>query len=569
MNHDSRAETHYVFNQPPPLVDHDPWAADTALREAVDREGGGWAEDELAAFSRRTASEEVLRWGDEANRFEPELRTHDRFGHRIDEVEFHPSWHHLMELGKENEVHSLAWSRQRAGAHVVRAAKHYLLAHAEAGVLCPLTMTFAAVPALRAEPEVAESWVPRLLTPHYDPRLLPPEEKSGCTLGMAMTEKQGGSDVRANTTRAVPIDGSDHEFRLTGHKWFCSAPMSDGFLTLAYPSTSNEPTSDEESRADGDEAAAGLTCFLVPRILDDGTRNVFRIQRLKRKLGNRSNASSEIEYRGTWARRIGPMGRGVPTIIEMVNHTRLDCVLGSAGLMRQALAQAIHHTRHRQAFGRRLAEQPLMRQVLADLALEVEAATALAFRLARAFDAEPSSSDGLRESAFRRVATAIGKYWVCKRGPSMVFEAMECLGGNGYVEESILPRLYREMPVNSIWEGSGNVMCLDVLRALQREPECADVFLAELESARGSDSTYDHELDRLRDELAKPSIAGARRLVEGLAVQLQASLLLRHAPSEVAEAFMVGRLRGRGRLFGTLPDPRAVDGLIVRTHAAS
>lgn len=544
--------THDVVNQPPPLEDIDLFSTDTVLREGVHREGAAWANAELADFGARVGRAETIELGHLANRHEPELRTHDRFGHRLDTVRFHPAWHELMALGVGAEIHALPWNRPRAGAHVARAAKHFLLTQVEAGVGCPLTMTFAAVPALRAEPALANEWIPRLISTIYDARFVPAADKKGCLMGMAMTEKQGGSDVRANTTRAVrnPQDG-EGVYRLTGHKWFCSAPMCDAFLTLA-------------------QTDAGITCFLVPRFLPDGARNGFFLQRLKSKLGNRSNASSEVEYRDTWARRVGEEGRGVPTILEMVGHTRLDCTLGSAALMRQALAQAQHHAAHRHAFGRRLLDQPLMRNVLADLALESEAATTLMLRVARAYDDADGATDGEEAEApraLRRILTAIAKYWVCKRAPTMVVEALECHGGNGYVEESILPRLYREAPLSSIWEGSGNVMCLDVLRAMQREPETVPALLDEFRLAQGADRRYDAalaELDTLLADRRDPQ-AGARRLVERLALLAQAGLLLRHAPPAVADAFCAARLAGEGGLaFGTLPSGVDLDGLLKR-----
>lgn len=544
------SSTHEVLNQPPPLEHYDPLALDRVLGEALVREGADWARDEVRRFGLRTATSEVLEWGHLANRHPPELQTHDRFGHRLDEVVFHPAWHELMALGVEAEIHALPWNRPQPGAHVARAAKHYLFSQVEAGVHCPLTMTFAAVPALRRQPEVAAEWVPRITSTAYDPDLAPPEEKAGCLMGMAMTEKQGGSDVRANTTRAQPVasGGPGGEYLLTGHKWFCSAPMCDAFLTLA-------------------QSEGGLSCFLVPRILPSGERNRFCLQRLKNKLGNRSNASSEVEYRETWARMVGEEGRGIPTILEMVAHTRLDCALGSAGLMRQALAQALHHTTHRHAFGRALREQPLMRNVLADLALEWEASTTLVLRVARAYDeAEESSAD----RAFRRIATAITKYWVCKRTPAMVAEALECHGGNGYVEESILPRLYREAPLSSIWEGSGNVMCLDVLRAMTREPETIPALFAELGKAKGADRRYDAHLIDLEQQLGNRSDMElrARRVVEGLALALQGALLIRHAPVAVADAFCAARLAGEGgHEYGTLPSGVDFEAILQRAWA--
>jgi len=441
----------------------------------------------------------------------------------------------VMRTGMEHEVHNLPWRSRRPGAHVARAALLFLHTQAEAGSCCPLTMTFASVPALRQQPEVYAEWEPRLLGTQYDPRMLPAAEKRSALLGMAMTEKQGGSDVRTNSTRARPLgrEGPGEAYELVGHKWFCSAPNCDAFLTLA-------------------QTGRGISCFLVPRWRPDGSRNPFRLQRLKDKLGNRSNASAELEYTGTWARMLGEEGRGIRTILEMVHHTRLDCVTASAGLMRQALAQALHHTAHRNAFGRALRDQPLMRNVLADLAIESEAATALALRLARAFDA---SAEDEAERAFARIATAVAKFQVCKRAPGLVAEAMECLGGNGYVEESMLPRLYREAPVNAIWEGSGNVVCLDVLRASVREPASLPAVMAELRLARGADRTLDAWVDGLEAELARPEEAElrARRSVERLALALQASLLVRHAPKAVADAFCASRLGDGGLGFGTLP----------------
>ncbi|HET6328401.1 MAG TPA: isovaleryl-CoA dehydrogenase [Planctomycetaceae bacterium] len=545
-------ETHRVENQPPALENYNAFTTDIALREAVMREGGGWGFDRLTRFGELVGSARVITWGQQANRFPPILRTHDRFGHRVDEVEFHPAWHELMTIGVEHEAHALAWRSPKNGAHVVRAALEFLLYQQEAGVGCPLTMTFAAVPTLRREAALAAEWLPRITSNVYDPRFIPASEKKGALIGMAMTEKQGGSDVRANTTRARPIGGdgtggSSNEYLLTGHKWFCSAPMSDAFLTLA-------------------QTERGLTCFLVPRWKPDGNRNVFAIQRLKDKLGNRSNASSEIEYRDTWAQRVGEEGRGVATIIEMVNHTRLDCVVGSAALMRQAVVQAVHHASHRRAFGKLLIEQPAMQNVLADLAVESEAATALMARLARAYDRGATDE---QEKSFARIATAVGKFWVCKRAPAHIAEALECLGGNGYVEESMLPRLYREAPLNSIWEGSGNVMCLDVLRAIQREPQSLEALRGELESAKGADPHYDRLLERLGRELtATEDIeVRARQIVELLAIALQAAVLLRAGVTAVTDAFLATRVaRTGGQIYGTLPTGTACRELIDRAR---
>jgi putative acyl-CoA dehydrogenase len=516
-------------NQPPPLEGYDLFSENRPLVEALRREGDAHAEKRCAAFGRLCGAR-PLELGRLANEHTPVLRTHDRFGERIDEVEFHLAWHELLGLGVQHGLHSCA------GGHVARAARFMTLAYAEAGVGCPLSMTFASVPALSAAaPELAERWAPLLGATAYDPGLRKPLDKAGALCGMAMTERQGGSDVRANETRAEP----DHDaYLLNGDKWFCSAPMSDAFLVLA-------------------QAPAGLTCFLLPRVLDDGTRNGFRIDRLKDKLGNRSNASAEIRLEDAVAHRVGDEGRGVATIIEMVVHTRLDCVLGSTALMRRAVAEATHHAAHRAAFGRVLAEQPLMQNVLADMCLDAEAATATAMRLARAFD------EG--DSAFRRLATAVAKYWVCKATPPLVAEALECLGGNGYVEESALPRLYRESPVNSVWEGSGNVNCLDVLRALGREPESREAFVSELELARGGNGTLDTALSGLGGELDAADERTARRLVERLALTLQASLLVRHAPSEVADAFCATRLGDEGgRAYGTLPSDAETAAIVER-----
>ncbi|MEV6991269.1 acyl-CoA dehydrogenase family protein [Streptomyces sp. NPDC093228] len=526
------ATTHTVTNQAPPLVGYDVFTADRALAAAVERHLDpallDEARDELSGLGRSAGSAQVQEWGAQANEYPPRLRTHDRYGNRIDEVEFHPSWHRLLGKGVAAGL-TAAWSRP--GGHVRRAAAFVLWTQAEAGNGCPLSMTHAAVPALRTDPALAAEWEPRLTSTVYDRALRPAAEKAGVIFGMGMTEKQGGSDVRANTTTARPL-AEDGTYELTGHKWFCSAPMSDAFLVLA-------------------QAPGGLTCFLLPRVLDDGSRNVFRIQRLKDKLGNRSNASSEVEFDGTWARRVGDEGRGVRTIIEMVAATRLDCVLGSAALMRQAVAQAIHHCTYREAFGGKLVDKPLMRNVLADLALESEAATTLALRLAAAYD-EGSE----RERAFLRLAVPAAKYWVTKRCTPLVVEASECLGGNGYVEESGMPRLLRESPLNSVWEGAGNVQALDVLRALQREPQALDAYLQEVGRARGADHRLDAATKNLLSELAdlENVEVRARRVVERIALVLQGSLLVRFAPPEVADAFCASRLGGDwGSAFGTLP----------------
>ncbi|HEY3758548.1 MAG TPA: acyl-CoA dehydrogenase family protein [Solirubrobacteraceae bacterium] len=543
--------THAVLNQVPALEDWDVFSTNTPLVEALEREGAGWASDRARALGELVGGE-PQQWGVLANEHKPMLHTHDRFGNRLDEVEFHPAWHKLMQLGVESELHSLPWRSQEPAAHAARAALYMTAMQAEAGFACPITMTFAAIPALRVQPELAAEWEPLLTANSYDPRSLPAAEKGSAISGMAMTEKQGGSDVRANTTVARPLNGGGPaaEYLLTGHKWFCSAPMSDVFLVLAQ-------TDD------------GLSCFLLPRILPDGSRNAFHIQRLKDKLGNRSNASSEIELHGAWARMVGEPGRGVPTIIEMVGHTRLDCVIGTAAGMRAGTVRAIHHAAHRHAFGKLLIDQPLMRNVLADLALESEATTALAMRLARAYDEADGGEDEAAQ-LFKRLATAVGKYWACKRAPNHAFEALECHGGNGYVEDSGMPRLYREAPLTSIWEGSGNVMSLDVLRALARSPQTLEVFFAELELARGADRRLDTYLDGLRGEFAvlEDIETRARRIVERMALALQGSLLVRDAPPAVADAFCAARLdRDAGLEYGTLPADTDFQTLIERGSA--
>jgi putative acyl-CoA dehydrogenase len=528
--------THEVLNQAPPLGGRNLFVDHLALSEALDRDGAGWARDRLTAAGAFWGGDPV-RWGFEANEHPPRLKTFDRYGHRIDEVEFHRAWHDLMGLAVSHELHSLPWTSASPGAHVARTAMYLTAAQPEGGFACPITMTFAAVPALRASPELAALWEPRLTATTYEPSLVAAGKRSALC-GMAMTEKQGGSDVRANTTVAVAADGAEgagEEYELTGHKWFCSAPMCDLFLVLA-------------------QARDGLSCFALPRILPDGSRNAMHLQRLKDKLGNRSNASSEIELHGARARMVGEPGRGVQTIIEMVGHTRLDCVIGTAAGMRWGVAQATWHAAHRSAFGRVLASQPLMRNVLADLCIESEAATALAMRLARAYDEAAAGSAAA--TSFRRLATAVAKYHVCKRGPGHAFEALECLGGNGYVEESGMPRLYREMPLSSIWEGSGNVMALDVLRALARSPAVLDVFFEELAEAAGADVRLDAFCVALRSQLADGDAlqSRARRVVEQMALALQGSLLVRHAPAAVADAFCASRLAGdAGLAYGTLP----------------
>jgi putative acyl-CoA dehydrogenase len=537
--------THEVTNQVPLLVGHDT-ADDPALLEGLHREGADWAEDDVHALGRLAGSREAQEWGRVANEHEPVLRTHDRYGNRIDEVEYHPAYHELMTVAVEHGLHAAPWADERAGAHVARAAKFYLWGQVEAGHACPISMTYAAVPALRHNPELAGRFEPLLAATVYDPGLRAPETKRGLTAGMSMTEKQGGSDVRANATRAVPQpDGS---YLLTGHKWFTSAPMCDVFLVLA-------------------QAPGGLSCFLLPRVLPDGTRNRMHLQRLKDKLGNRSNASSEVEYDGAVAWLVGEEGHGVRTIIQMVNMTRLDCVIAGAAGMRAGLVQAVHHATHRQAFGSYLADTPLMRNVLADLTIESEAATTLAMRLAGATDRAVAGDE--QASAFRRLGLAVSKYWVCKRTSTHAAEALECLGGNGYVEESGMPRLYREAPLISIWEGSGNVAALDVLRAMGTGTES---FFAEVDLAAGGDRRLDQSVERLKGDLSRLSDpaeaqAAARRLVERMALVLQGSLLVRYGHPAVADAFCASRLGGDwGVAFGTLPSGVDTAAIIERAR---
>ncbi|MFE7773688.1 acyl-CoA dehydrogenase family protein [Streptomyces sp. NPDC057445] len=544
--------THEVTNQVPPLTGHDV-ADDPVLLEGVRNEGAGWYEEDLHRLGLLAGSDEVRRWGEEANAYEPVLRTHDRYGNRVDEVDFHPSYHALMDVAIREGLGGTAWAEDKPGAHVARAAGLMVWGFADQSHLCPVSMTYAVVPALRHAPEQAAAFEPLLTGRVYDPGLRAPEGKRGLLAGMGMTEKQGGSDVRANTTAATP--GPDGTWRLRGHKWFTSAPMNDLFLVLA--------------QASGSDGPGGLSCFLVPRVLPDGSRNTFRIQRLKDKLGNRGNASSEPEFDDTVAWLVGPEGRGVRTIIEMVTMTRLDCILSSASGMRTALTLAAHHVRHRSAFGAKLVDQPLMRNVVADLALESEAATTLALRVAGAVDR--AQQGDRQEQSFLRLATAVAKYWVCKRQPTMVAEALECLGGNGFVEESGMPRLYRDAPLNGIWEGSGNVSALDVLRALTREPESLGAFEAEIAAAAGGDSRLDGAWRRLRDELRTGEDAQlrARWLVERMALVLQGSLLVRHAPASVADAFCASRLGGEhGLAFGTLPTGVDRAGILARVPGA-
>ena len=538
-----------ALNQVPPLTNYNLFLADGTLLAAVERSGAGWAREQLIELGRLLGTEELQRWGFDANENTPVLHTHDRFGNRRDEVVFHPSWHNLMRTAIANRVHSLPWVEKRKGAHVARAALMMLTSQNEGGHNCPISMTFSGVATLRSEPDLAGKWEPRIFSSEYDPRFAPAPEKKGVLLGMGMTEKQGGSDVRANTTRAEKL-GRSKEYLITGHKWFCSAPMCDAFLILA-------------------QAPKGLSCFLLPRWTPTGERNHFYIQRLKNKMGNRSNASAEVEFAQAWAQLVGEEGRGVSTIIEMVNHTRLDCAIGSAALMRQAVVQAIHHARHRKAFGKLLIDQPLMRNVLADLLIESEAATLLMVRLASAFDARESDPE---ERAFARITAAIAKYWLCKRACMQVGEALECLGGNGFVEESIMPRLYREAPLNSIWEGSGNVICLDILRALAKEPLALEVLMRELRQNQSPDARLNKFVQDLETQLSQttrdPNLeAQARNLAEALALALQANLMVRYSSPAMAEAFLLSRLNGEhGYTFGTLPASVDVGSILSSNH---
>lgn len=532
-----------VANQPPPLQDYNVFLSDRALREGVERETRGLDRSELEELGELAGKPDIIQLGFDANENPPQLHTHDRYGNRIDEVRFHPSWHVLMATAAARGLHAAPWLDQMPHAHVRRAAKFFVWSQVEGGHGCPISMTYAAVPALRHNEALADEWVPKLAARTYDPRLIPIAEKNSAICGMGMTEKQGGSDVRANQTRATrtPVDGT---YVLSGHKWFCSAPMSDAFLVLA--------------QADG-----GLSCFFVPRVLPDGSRNPFAIQRLKDKLGNRSNASSEVEFHGTLAWLVGEEGRGVNTIVEMVNQTRLDCIIGSAALLRQALAQAIHHATYRHTFGKRLIDHVLMQNVLADLALESEAATVLMLRLARAVD---DASKNPHAAALKRIGTAVGKYYVCKRAPMATAEALECLGGNGYVEESIMPRLYREAPLNSIWEGSGNINALDVLRIVQKQPEAIEALRIEITPAL-EDRRVADALARLETDLKdRESMEWrARSLVERMALLWQAALLLQHAPNYVSDGFIASRLSGESRqTLGTLPIKTALKGIVQR-----
>ncbi|AZE96783.1 Acyl-CoA dehydrogenase [Pseudomonas orientalis] len=549
MNLHRFAETHDVTNQPPSLDGTNLYRIDLPLQEWARRFGAGWAESRIDAYG-ALAGGPLMEAGFLANQNKPVFSSHDRYGHRIDLVEFHPAYHELMRTAVEHGLPSLPWTDAQSGAHVARAAMTYLHSQAEAGTGCPLTMTFACVPALRLQPELADLWLPKILGTQYDPRNIGIAHKSGATIGMAMTEKQGGTDVRANTTRGYPVGagGPGQAYELVGHKWFCSAPMCDGFLTLA-------------------QTDKGLSCFLLPRHRPDDTRNEFYIQRLKNKLGNCSNASSEVEFRGALAWMIGEEGRGVPTIIEMVAMTRFDCMVGSSALMRQALTQASHHCAHRSVGGRVLSEQPLMQNVLADLALESEAALALSLRMGRALD----HLEDEQEAKFARLVTAVGKYWICKRAPAMINEAAECMGGAGYVEDSILPRLYREAPVNSTWEGSGNVQCLDVLRALSKEPGVLEALFVELGDGHG-DARLARHIERLKSAFMDTQDIQyrARQLTEDIALALQTKLLLEAGNAAVSDGFVVSRLgESSGRVYGALPRGVDVEALVARSTPPS
>ncbi|WP_417544901.1 acyl-CoA dehydrogenase family protein [Marinobacter sp.] len=540
------AATHEVVNQPPALENYNLYEQDIALQEAVQREGAGKAESDLKTFGALAGDAAIIDLGFRANNNKPTFNTHDRFGHRIDEVDFHPSYHELMRLAFENGLHSSPWTDPGKGAHVTRAAKYYMHSQVEAAHCCPVTMTFAAIPSIRKQPELASLWESRVLANNYDPRNVPDSQKSSVTIGMAMTEKQGGSDVRANSTLAYPVgtNGPGQAYELVGHKWFVSAPMCDAFLVLA-------------------QAPGGLSCFLMPRWRPDGTKNPWQIQRLKNKMGNVANASSEVELRGALAWMIGEEGRGVPTIIEMVAMTRFDCMIGSSAGMRQAVAQATHHCRHRSAFGSQLIDQPLMQNVLADLVLENEAALAYTMRVARALDNQNQEHERL----LARLATPVGKYWICKRTPNHAYESMECIGGSGVMEDCIMPRLFRESPVNAIWEGSGNVQCLDTLRAIHKEPETLDAFFREAAEAKGADRRFDQFLAQLQNDFADISDVQyrARNLVDRMALTLQVSLLLRNGDKAVADAFCASRLQSNGGMnYGNLPSGTDAAAIIKR-----
>ncbi len=542
------AQTHLVENQPPELADYNPYTTDQALTEAIDRENASWANRDLTDFGLVTGSKEIIDLGFRANENKPQLITHDRYGHRIDEIRFHPAYHDLMKLSIENGLHSTHWTDPKPGAQVARAAKYYLQYQVEAAHCCPITMTSAVIPALAKEQQVYDDWATKILTREYDPRNTSHEQKNGLTIGMAMTEKQGGSDVRSNSTIASPMGngGPGQAYELVGHKYFVSAPMCDAFLVLA-------------------QAPGGLSCFLLPRWRPDGTKNPLQIQRLKDKMGNVANASCETELRGAYAIMVGDEGRGIPTIIEMVAMTRFDCMVGSSAGMRQAVAQATHHCAHRSAFGKKLIDQPLMQNVLADLVIEHEAALMLTMRIARGMD-DRGRSD--QEDLLVRIGTAVGKYWICKRAPGHAYEAMESIGGSGVMEDSIMPRLFRESPINSIWEGSGNVQCLDMLRAMQKSPRSLEVYLDEVRLAKGSDGRLDAFVSALESALTTGDDLQyeARNLVERMAIALQGSLMIRYGNAAVAEAFCQSRLATgtSGRVYGTLPKGIACNEIIRR-----
>jgi putative acyl-CoA dehydrogenase len=545
------ADTHEVINVSSDLVDYNLFQQDKALQEAVAREGAEWARDDLTAFGKRIGSADYLELGTLANRFGPELETHDRFGNRVDLVKFHPAYHTLMKTSIEHGLHSSPWTDPGPGAHVARAARMYLHAQVEAGHGCPITMTFAAVATLRSSPDLARLWEPKITSRTYDPRNVPDAMKQGLTIGMAMTEKQGGSDVRANTTRAYPIgkEGTSQAYELVGHKYFVSAPMCDAFLVLA-------------------QAPGGLSCFLLPRWRPDGSKNPLQVLRLKRKMGNVSNASSETELRGALAWMVGEEGRGVRTIIEMVAMTRFDCMIGSSAGQRAAVSQALHHCTTRSAFGKVLNQQPLMRNVLADLVLENEGALAFSMRIARALDHRADRHEDL----LMRLCTAVGKYWICKRTPNHAYEAMECIGGSGVMEDGPFPRLFRESPVNAIWEGSGNVQCLDVLRAIQKTPEVVEVFFREVGKAKGANAALDRWVGALQQEFSDPNELEyrARDVVDRMALAIQAALLLQHAPASVADAFCSSRLGNGGqRNYGSLPRGVDCEAIIKRATPGS
>uniref|UniRef100_UPI00398560EB isovaleryl-CoA dehydrogenase n=1 Tax=Pseudidiomarina salilacus TaxID=3384452 RepID=UPI00398560EB len=550
MNHDRFfAKTHNVENQPPLLENYNLYAEDQALQAAVHREGASWAEQDIARFGAECGLPERIALGFAANANKPQLFTHDRFGHRIDQIDFHPSYHQLMDIAITEGLHASPWSDPRPGAHVARAAKYYLHTQVEAAHGCPITMTFAAVPALQHQPQLLQKLGPKIMATRYDGRNVPDSKKSGLTIGMAMTEKQGGSDVRSNTTQAYPVaqPGSGEAYELVGHKWFVSAPMCDAFLVLA-------------------QTQKGLSCFLLPRWRPDGSKNELHIQQLKNKMGNVANASSECELRGALAWMVGDEGRGVRTIIEMVAMTRYDCMIGSSSGMRQATVQALHHARHRRAFGAKLSEQPLMQNVLADLALESEAAMTLTMRMARAMDQQ----DQEHERLLARIATPIGKYWICKRTPNHAYEAMEVIGGMGVMENTIMPRLFRESPVNAIWEGSGNVQCLDILRAVQKEPNVLEAYFAELAKGTGADRRFDSFVSDLKTHFNQTPQQEwqyqARYFADHMALALQGALLIQHAPNEIADAFCASRLTAHTSTnYGCLP--RGIDTQAIVSRA--